>query len=226
MLDYKPDLLDNLQLPAAPDWEDMGIEETQIRDTWTINRADFADFLCFHTESMSLVVPDPVYLKTAIGAWSKAHVHEWQRLFDTLFYKYNPLWNKDFQIVEEEDTERDRQDQQYNSGSITTNSKATGYTNGYDGGTSTEQDPMMTSAHPINWTHADKAINTSTGSSSGNTTTTTDDDASRTRTQTEKGNIGVTQVQQMIESERQVALFSIEEFIADAFKEHFCIMIW
>ena len=84
----------------------------------------------------------------------------------------------------------------------------------------------MTNAHTLNWTHADKDISSSTGSNSGNRTLTTDDDATRTRTQLEQGNIGVTQVQDMIDAERRVAAFSIEEFIAEAFKKQFCLMIW
>lgn len=40
------------------------------------------------------------------------------------------------------------------------------------------------------------------------------------------GNIGVTTTQQMIESERNVAEFSIYDYIADDFKHRFCIMLY
>ena len=108
LVNYKPDLFDNLQLPSAPDASELGVQEQQVRTAWTINKAEFVDFLCFQTEGMSLAIPDYKYLKQAIGTWSKAHVHEWQRMFDTMFYKYNPLWNKDFTSTESEAISRDK----------------------------------------------------------------------------------------------------------------------
>ena len=40
------------------------------------------------------------------------------------------------------------------------------------------------------------------------------------------GNIGVTTTQQMIEAEREVVQFSVIEFIADDFKNEFCISVY
>jgi hypothetical protein len=43
---------------------------------------------------------------------------------------------------------------------------------------------------------------------------------------TERGNIGVTTTQQMIKEEREMALFSIYDTIADSFIKHFCIALY
>lgn len=238
MVAYKPDLFDNLQLPQPPYPEGateeqivaaaaaIGLTPAQLRESWEIDKDDFVEFLILETYGMSLCYPDYTFMKKAIGTWSSAHIHEWQRLFDTVFYKYNPMWNKDYNTTESETINKDISDQEYSTGTMNTTGKETDYTNGYDGGTSTEQDPLMTASHTLNWTHSDKRINNNTGTNSGNRTLTTDDDSVRTRTVVEQGNIGVTQVQEMMKAEREVSLFSIEEFIADAFKKQFCLMLW
>lgn len=45
-------------------------------------------------------------------------------------------------------------------------------------------------------------------------------------TRTESGNIGVTTTQQMLKEEREAAVFSIYDYIIEAFKKRFCIMIY
>lgn len=218
MVNYKPDLFENLQLPHAPTYSEMGVEADQIAATWSINKNDFVDFLCFQTEGMSLAIPDYTYLKKTIGTWSGAHVHEWQKMFNTLFYKYNPLWNKDAKTMESETVDKDGDNTETTGGTLMGNNTSTGFTHGYDGGT------VGTDGYP--WTNADKTTGTNSASTTGNRRTQIDEGEQRSRVVTEQGNIGVTQVQQMIDAERETALYSIEEYIADEFKKHFCIMLW
>lgn len=47
-----------------------------------------------------------------------------------------------------------------------------------------------------------------------------------TETVTAKGNIGVTTTQQMIQSEREIAMFNVAKIICDAFIEKFCILVY
>lgn len=219
MLDYRPDVLDNLQLPQAPSYEDMGLDATQIRQLWTINAADFKDFLCFQTMSMCLAIPDADFLKAAVGTWSKAHVQEWQRMFETMFYKYNPLWNKDATRTEAEQEARTKNDTENTTNSTTGNNTSTGYTHGYDGGTVHSDDNLT-------WTHSDKVKGSNSISNTGSKRGTVTDNGSVNRTITEKGNIGVTMVQDMIEKQRELALYNIEDYIANEFKKNFCLMLW
>ena len=218
MLNYKPDLFENLQLPHVPTYDEMGVTEQQIAQTWTINKNDFVDFLCFECESMSLVIPDYVYLKKAIGTWSGAHVHEWQQLFNTLFYKYNPMWNKDSKTTETEAISKDADNNETTGGNLIGNQTSTGFTHGYDGGT--------TQADGYPWTNADKTVGTNSASSTGTRRNQIDEDELRSKTVIEQGNIGVTQVQDMLKAQREVAMFSIEELIAQEFKKRFCVMLW
>ena len=219
MVNYKPDLFENLQLPHAPTYSEMGVEATQIAATWSINKNDFVDFLCFQTEGMSLAIPDYTYLKKAIGTWSGAHYHEWQKMFNTLFYKYNPLWNKDAKTTESEAISKDADNNETTGGNLIGNQKTTGFTHGYDGGTVHSDDNYT-------WVNADKTVGSNSASTTGTKRNQIDEDEMRSKTIIEQGNIGVTQVQQMIDAERETALYSIEEYIANEFKKHFCIMMW
>lgn len=228
LVNYKPDLFDNMVLPTPPSYTDLGVLPSQVREAWTINKPDLVDFLCFQTEGMSLAIPDYVYLKKAIATWSKAHIQEWQRMFDTLFYKYNPLWNKDFTVTEREETNRDKTDNEGTAGTVESGGNVTDYTHGYDGGNSTEHDPMApsTTVANIQWTHSDKRISDTSATTSGRRNLTVNDDTVRELTTSEKGNIGVTMVQEMITAERELALYNFEEFLADEFKKNFCIALW
>lgn len=228
LVNYKPDLFDNMVLPTPPSASDLGVLPTQVRDAWTINKPDLVDFLCFYTEGMSLAIPDYVYLKKAIATWSKAHIQEWQRMFDTLFFKYNPLWNKDFTSTESEAISNDKTHNESVNGSSNANNKVTGYTHGYDGGQSTEPDPMESGSGQgtLDWTHSDKNIGTSDIASTSQRAITNHEGEIRNLTVTEKGNIGVTMVQDMLAKERELALYNFEEFLADEFKKNFCIALW
>lgn len=227
LIQYRPDILDNLQLPHVPTAAEMGVEANQIRQTWSIDPDEFATFLCFHTMGLSLAIPDADYIKNAVGVWSASHVHEWQRMFDTLFYKYNPLWNKDATTTENDNDARTVTAQGSHHGTLGNDSRVTGYTNGYDGGSSTETDPITdNSGRTIAWTHSDKTIGNNDSTSDGWTHDSTSDQYYHARTVTEKGNIGVTQVQQMIDAERETAKYNIEEIIAEAFKNAFCIQVY
>lgn len=53
-------------------------------------------------------------------------------------------------------------------------------------------------------------------------------EASRETIHTERktGNIGVTMTQQMIEKEREIAVFSIYDVVIESFKENFCVLVY
>ena len=215
-----PTLFDELVLPEPPiNPGAIGLEVGQLRAAWTIDKPDLIDFLCLKTIGMCLAYPDAEFMRKAIGTWSRSHIHEWQRLFDTLFYKYNPLWNKDGKTAENGLDTNNQSVQEYSAGTGSYNSKGTGYTHGYDGGTVHTDDGLT-------WSHAEKAVDQNSSTSSGNRTNTTTGTLNRAITRSETGNIGVTMSQELIAKEREIAMFSIDEYIADAFKKQFCLMLW
>lgn len=91
-------VFDGLQLPTPPtnptDYPDLYIQGFQL------DRDVLVDNILMETCEMNVLYTDPVFMKYAIGQWSKKELPVWQALYDTLFYKYNPLWNKDGTIKE------------------------------------------------------------------------------------------------------------------------------
>lgn len=216
---YRTDLFDNLVLPVAPTAAEMGVENDQIRQTWSINKNDFIDFLCLQTMGMCVAIPDADFLKSAIGTWSKAHLYEWQLAFETLFYKFNPLWNKDGKVTETEDVEHSKETSDDLANSVTSSDTTTGYTHGYNGGTTHTDDGLA-------WDHANKQKGSGSSSSTGSRDGTESGTESRERTLYERGNIGVTTSQSMIQEQRELVKFNIEELIVDSFKNQFLLMLW
>ena len=215
---YRPDLFDNMVLPEPPENASaIGLQADQLRAAWTISKPDLVEFICLETMSMSLAFPDADFLKNAIGTWSKAHIHEWQRMFDTLFFKYNPLWNKDGRTVESGTDTHNQLRSESGTGGGNVIAGVTDHVHGYNQ-PSSESEPL--------WSPSEKSDTTS---STATTTTMNISDSVTdgfTHTTTEQGNIGVTMSQELITKERELAMFCIDEFIADAFKKQFCIMIW
>lgn len=91
-------IFDGLQLPTMPtnptDYPDLYVQGFQL------DRNVLIDNILMETGEMSTIYPDPVFFKYAVTQWSKKELHVWQALYNTLFYKYNPLWNKDGTITE------------------------------------------------------------------------------------------------------------------------------
>ena len=44
---------------------------------------------------MQIIYTQPDFFKFAVNNWALKEKDIWQRLYDTVFYKYNPIWNKD-----------------------------------------------------------------------------------------------------------------------------------
>lgn len=210
MLQYDPDLFHDMLIPSPPDPENpglIGLDVGQLRASWTIVKDDLVNYLQLRTMSMSLAVPDPGYLKNAIHTWSVASIHSWQRIFDTLFFKYNPIWNKDGKYVG------------HSEGTNTGTGSTTRFTHGYDNNIPAAPAPAAVEEEEeeddnLSWVHSDKA-------ESGSVINAVMDDD-----HTERGNIGVTTTQQMIKEEREIAMVNIYDIIADSFIKYFCIALY
>ncbi len=50
--------------------------------------------LLYEIGELSILYSEPTFLKNAIAMWAAKQQLPWQRMFDTLFYDYNPLFNK------------------------------------------------------------------------------------------------------------------------------------
>ena len=91
-------IFDGIILPTSPEnptnYPDLYVQGFNLDRDVLINN------LLMETGEMSVMYPDPEFFKYAVTNWSKKQLPVWQELYNTLFYKYNPLWNKDGTIKE------------------------------------------------------------------------------------------------------------------------------
>lgn len=74
-----------------------------------IDADEFTTNLLLETGAFEVLYTNPSFLKMAIGAWAKKESEKWQLLYNTQYYKYNPIWNKDGLITRTETETRDLQ---------------------------------------------------------------------------------------------------------------------
>lgn len=91
-------VFDGLQLPTMPQnptsYPDLYVEG------FALDREVLVNNILMETGELDCIYPDPDFFKFAVTQWSKKELPVWQELYNTIFYKYNPLWNKDGTIKE------------------------------------------------------------------------------------------------------------------------------
>lgn len=173
-----------------------------------ISVQDFVDSLLMQYGEMPVLYSSPPLLKSLIQVWSNVSQYTWNRLAATLTAEYNPIENYD-RMEEWQD-------------SSINNSRYTNSTNNTSNGSTKEQvygynnlsTPADNSASTSTSTSAD------TSDSAGNTT------IAGSRKGREHGNIGVTTTQEMLESERRVAMFNFYDAVIRDFQKRFLIWVY
>lgn len=164
------------------------------------------DTICMRSREMEVLYPNLEFFAMRIGMWSRKHQYNWKKLYDTTLLEYNPIENYD-RMEDWNDTDTE-------SGSSTVTNEI------MNTGTVTEQNTAFNAGL------ADHAKEISDNDTTNNGTGTNKRDAKHTMSGRAHGNIGVTTSQQMIQSEREVALFNIYDIIAESFVENFCLMVY
>lgn len=197
------------------------------------------DNLLAETAELEVIYPDAVFMQAMIGRWSAKEMPVWDRLYKTTLLEYNPIENYDRmeEWTEAEDTKKN------------TEADATGTSRTDTDGTSTRQsntdgvinDQKYVSAYnEVEFTPTERDNNTQneknnseqkdvgTVSVKTSAENTTDETGNRNllRKGRAHGNIGVTTSQQMIEAERDVALYNIIDVIINSFKNRFCLQVY
>lgn len=197
------------------------------------------DNLLAETAELEVIYPDAIFMQAMIGRWSAKELPIWERLYKTTLLEYNPIENYDRmeEWTEAEDTKKN------------TEADATGTSKTDTDGTSTREsntdgvinDQKYVSAYnEVEFTPTERDNNTQneknnseqkdvgTVSIKTSAENTTDETGNRNllRKGRAHGNIGVTTSQQMIEAERDVALYNIIDVIITSFKNRFCLQVY
>lgn len=173
-----------------------------------ISVQDFVDSLLMQCGEMPVLYSSPPLLKSLIHTWSKISQYSWQHLAATLTAEYNPIENYD---RKEEWEDSSTNTSHYTNSTSNTSSGSTkeqvyGYNN--------LQNPADNSASNSASTSADTSDSIGTGTSTGS------------RTGRAHGNIGVTTTQEMLESERRVAMFNFYDAVIRDFQKRFLIWVY
>lgn len=205
LYNYDQTIFDGLTIPTAADITD---EADKVTDPFVPDKQTLIQYICMQLAEMELVYTKPEVVKTMIGIWSSVRLPVWKAIYNTLLYKYNPIWNKDGERIEDHDLTIE---DDYNVTNLKTEhdgnvaNEVTGYdTNTYSPNTRQVVDTSDTQNGNTNNVHTD----------TGKITT------------TEHGNIGVTQTQELIDSQRRVVQFNLYDYILQDFKAQFCLAVW
>lgn len=198
MLEEHPTLLDDLQYPE-------GIDDETLKSSIMIECAE-----------LEVLYSDPTFMQLAIKYWSTKELPTWNKIYQLSLLEYNPIEN--YNRYEEETENGTGSRTTENAGSVTgsDSSRGSNIENVY-GFNSNSQTPRSASQT------ADSTESTQNATNSGSESATDN----RERSTHIHGNIGVTTSQQMIESSLKLEpQLNIINYIVEAFKHRFCILIY
>lgn len=210
LYNYDETVLDELQLP-----EQLGREE-------------FVKLLLVETMDLEVLYPQPDFFRAAVGAWSSAMIHSWEKMAAALYKEYQPLENYDrHETWTDNNTRTDNTTRSVTGGStdggtvgITSGGTVTGSAQSFNANTfkgRDKEESTGSSTTTTNLTRTDNSTETNTGTV-GN---------SGSRTGTIHGNIGVTSAQDMLTQEMVVRMsYQLSYIIIQQFKERFCLLVY
>ena len=245
LIQYDSTVLDGL-IPYLPNPTKFPLEYEHV-ELPTLDFEKIKTRICVECSDLELLYPDLDLMKIMIDNFGYTNQLTWQLLYNSCYYKYNPIWNKDGKIERTETETRDL----HTSG----NSEVSGTQSNTGEGTITEQgaengthnNTNTNSVSAFNSTgFSDRERNTgeTTDTISSNRTNTTNNSNSISASDTssfnnndegtivrnyvysERGNIGVTMTQDMLKKEREVVEFNIIKRIVEDFKKEFCLLVY
>lgn len=225
---YDNTIFEDLTIPTAADLPDLA---EYVDDIIDLDKDVLVQKILFDLAELPMVYTDPATVKQMIGVWSASREYNWIMLWETMLYKYNPIWNKDGTITETSSGTREM------DGTVT-DAGTNGNTRTYN----TQNPTSSTVAHNVTgfdtstYSPSTQDVGSGTNNVTGNVTDSGSDGNTRTYdtlqtdrgglTRTETGNIGVTMTQEMIERQRAVVEFNLYDYIVRDFKKQFCIQIY
>lgn len=95
-------VLPDYHFPRSIEYDDLFLKEG-----WTLNKDVLVNNILLETAELSTIYTDPDFFKFAVTQWAAKEYPVWRALYETLFYKYNPIWNKDGTVKRSEREIRD-----------------------------------------------------------------------------------------------------------------------
>lgn len=104
---HDPSIFEDMALPSLDAISDV---YEIVEDPFEPDPEELVPYILMQLAELSVTYTDPKTLKSMIGIWSRVRLHTWQQLYETLIYKYNPIWNKDGKYTESRTLDREYED--------------------------------------------------------------------------------------------------------------------
>ena len=221
---YRPDLLDSVVAALSDARAACDAPHPYYNDA-------VKDYILRHTYGLEVLYPDADFMAGLIDRWASTERAIWARLIKTTVLEYDPIEN--YNRMEE------WSDNTIGAETETGEETEAGNASGSTSGESSSESEVKQSNVAFNSNDfKDATRNTENGSSTNETSESSEYSNSRSRenstthsnnvahTGRVHGNIGVTTTQQMIEAERNISQFCIEDYIAQQFRNTFCIQVY
>lgn len=98
-------VFDGITLPSRP-FTDRGYDDLFLTG-WDMDKTVFINNLLMETAELNVLYTNPEFFKFAVSQWAAKEKAVWQSLYETIFFKYNPIWNKDGTIKRDAEEVRD-----------------------------------------------------------------------------------------------------------------------
>ena len=200
-----------LSVMGLYNYDDSIFDDMVLPTSDHIDKDTLVQNILVECSELEILYTDPTFFKKILEIWSKARVHVWQKLADTMDYEYNPIWNKDVKDTEYIKRTKDESTTYSDTASSTTS------------GTNTNKGVAFNSNDLEN---REQDQTSGSMSSSDNSTTRDAGYNDEDREYISQGNQGITSTQQLIKEEREVSQFSLYDIIISEFKTRFCLLVY
>lgn len=172
-----------------------------------LDKDTFIALLIGECAELPVLYPNPDIFRQMLSAWVRQHRWNWDELYKTMMYDYNPIHNYD-RHEETDDTTHTTVDNKQ-VGNIHTQATTTGENAAYPSNNLVRSDRQ-----------SGDSVNDSTNRVQG------DDNTDYTHRSYMYGNIGVTTTQQMIDQQRDSVRYNLYTEMLTDFVDAFCVRVY
>ncbi len=232
-------IFDGIHLPDKIVTE--GFEDL-FQEMPAMEKAVFINNLLCELGELSLKHTNVAFLKFEIEMWSEKNYYNWCQLYETTFYKYNPLWN--YIMHRRENTLDDLLSNKTGNANInktetvtdnlqedivrdgTSEDDTVNKVAGFDSTTPTIHD---TSDNDRQWEDSSRKTNTGTKTKGSTEADSNSEQGSENRTidltYKAMGSLGTSNLASAIAAQRRI-IINMYDYIIDAFKQRFCLLVY
>lgn len=244
LYEYDPTIFSGFRVPGLAD---ITAQAETVPDPFIPDRDTALNYILTSCAELSLVYTKPDVVRFMIRNWTARRFPVWAALYNTMLYKYNPIWNKDGTIEETRDlaetddesttgsetTGKTTIDDEDTSGHVestgSTDADIRGNVTGFDANAYSPNDQQtqdIGTSSEADHTGTRDLTRTESGTASSTGSRDRDRTENENTVRREYGNIGVTMTQDMIRAEREISMFSLYDVIMEDFKHAFCVLVY